>query len=227
MTAVLAIAGWLAAIALAVRFARQAHRLELVADAAHELRGAAAGMAMAADALRRERSPLRRAALLEPAIDRMGAGLADLDAARGSAADLRFGALSLHRAVHAAVAAAAPQAARDGRMLRVRWHAGPLALRGDRRRIASILGNLIDNALEHGGPTVEVRGERASDGAVCVEVADSGSPSTSPAREDASGRRGRGLAIAARAARESGGRVSLRETADGTVASLELPHPQR
>lgn len=226
MTAVLGIAGWLAAIALAVRVARQARRLELVADAAHELRGAAGGLTMAAEALRREPSPLRRAGLLEPALDRMGAGLADLDAARGAGADRRVGALSLQRAVHAAVAAAAPQAARAGTRLRVHWHAGPLAVRGDRRRIASIVGNLIDNALEHGGPTVEVRGGRAESGAVCVEVADSG-PSAGPARQGAPGARGRGLAIAARAARESGGRVSLRQSADGTVASLELPHPQR
>jgi len=76
-------------------------------------------------------------------------------------------------------------------------------------RAAQALGNLVANAEEHGGGVVAVRSRRV--GALLrLEVAD----------------RGRGMAIARRAAAEAGGSVDLRLRAGGSTAVLELPAPE-
>jgi C4-dicarboxylate-specific signal transduction histidine kinase len=73
-------------------------------------------------------------------------------------------------------------------------------------RLAQVLGNVIANAAEHGVGPVEVRNrDRALRG-----------------RRG----RGRGLAIAKRAARELGGRVSVRSEGGFTRAVIELPGPE-
>jgi signal transduction histidine kinase len=147
--------GWAFALAAAWTLRR---RMERVADAEHELRGAATAIRLLAGG-----SPALRLQL-----DRMEAALADLAEARGaeppSSADLEAG------------------------------------------RLAQVLGNVIDNAAEHGVGAVEVRNRDRSPGS---------------GRE--LGGRGRGLSIAKRAARELGGRVSV-ESEDGfTRAVIELP----
>jgi len=73
-------------------------------------------------------------------------------------------------------------------------------------RVAQALGNLIANAFEHGGGRPVLRGVRRGN-AVRIEVED----------------RGRGLAIAQRAAEDAGGRLQLTSTRAGTVAAVELP----
>jgi two-component sensor histidine kinase len=78
--AVLACAGWAVAAWLIVR-ARQ--RLALVADAEHELRGAAAAIGLAAERMAREGATAAFAWLVRLQVDRMAGGLADLAAARG------------------------------------------------------------------------------------------------------------------------------------------------
>jgi signal transduction histidine kinase len=93
----------------------------------------------------------------------------------------------------------------------------------DAGRLAQVLGNLIANATEHGVGLVDVRSSRTS-GAVRLEIRNRNRPR---GLEDlAAGRppgRGRGLAIAERAARELGGKVSV-DSGDGeTRAALELP----
>jgi signal transduction histidine kinase len=69
-------------------------------------------------------------------------------------------------------------------------------------RLAQVLGNVIANAAEHGVGAVEVRNRDRS-----------------PRR----GGGGRGLAIAKRAARELGGRVSVESEQGFTRAVIELP----
>jgi hypothetical protein len=89
---------------------------------------------------------------------------------------------------------------------------------------AVVLGNLVANAVEHGEGPVAIR----------IEVANSVEPdrlngyrppdvdNRSTAR--ALGvRRGRGLRIAARAARAAGGRLEVREEAGRFAAAVELP----
>jgi signal transduction histidine kinase len=159
---IVAIAGWGLAVALACSMRG---RMSLVADAEHELRGAAAAIGLAAE----RGQP--HVALVRLQVDRMGAALADLAAARG------------------------------GRSADPRLDAG---------RLAQVLGNLGANAVEHGvGP-------------VRIEIRNGNRPLE---LEDVAGRagRGRGLAIASRAARELGGELRV-EAHDGhTRATLELP----
>jgi two-component sensor histidine kinase len=93
----------------------------------------------------------------------------------------------------------------------------------DAGRLAQVLGNLIANATEHGVGLVDVQSDRTV-GAVRLEIRNRNRPrelnDLAAARPS---ERGRGLAIAERAARELGGRLSV-ESSDGeTRAALELP----
>ena len=83
-TALAAVGGWALASLLALRVLRLLRRLEMVAVAAHELRGGATAVTLAVGALRREAGGLRRALAFEPALERLRIGLADLDAARAA-----------------------------------------------------------------------------------------------------------------------------------------------
>ncbi len=222
MTAALAVSGWLAAALVGLAALRLRARLEGVAGAAHELRGAATAMGLAATAMRREPGGLRRVHALESEMQRLRGGLADLDAARtGRRADVERSALPLERAVRLAVAGWRPSAAQEGRRLSLRWEAGAVAVRADRRRLAQVLGNLLANAVEHGTGTVSLRGRRRGS-AVVVEVLDEGPAGAGPAAA-ASPDRGRGLGIAARAVEEAGGQLTVVRTPEGTTASVELP----
>jgi signal transduction histidine kinase len=115
-----------------------------------------------------------------------------------------------------------------GRELRLVTAKGSLVVRGDRVRIAQATGNLLANALEHGGGDVEVAAHRAGDG-VRIEVADSG-PGL-PARVDelargpraGRGARGRGLTIAADVAVRHGGRLATGRSESGACVAIELP----
>ncbi len=79
MSWALAIAGWaLAACLVAVLRSR----LALVADAEHELRGAAAAIGLAAERMKRAGATRAFASLLDVQLDRAIAGLADLERAR-------------------------------------------------------------------------------------------------------------------------------------------------
>jgi signal transduction histidine kinase len=88
----------------------------------------------------------------------------------------------------------------------VDWRAGNAAVDADPARISQALGNLLSNALEHGGGHAQVRGLRRGN-RVRIEVAD----------------RGRGLSIATRAVEEAGGRLALSSGPEGTVAAVDLP----
>jgi two-component sensor histidine kinase len=188
---VTACAGWAVAIALALGMRR---RLSLVADAEHELRGAAAAIGLAADRVARTGATIGFSSLVRLQLDRMAAGLEDLAAAR------------------------APR--RSG---------GAIALgdaEADAGRLAQVLGNLIANATEHGVGSVDVKASRPG-GAVRIEIRNRNRPKE---LEDASASRpagrGRGLAIAERAARELGGRLSVESREGETRAELELPAPE-
>jgi signal transduction histidine kinase len=112
--------------------------------------------------------------------------------------------------------------------------AGEVVVRGDRLRLAQATGNLIANAIEHGGGTVEVRG-RPHGAGVRLEITDEGpglpAPVAELARRPRAGRgdRGRGLAIAAAIAADHGGRLAAAPTERGARLVLDLPAagPQR
>jgi signal transduction histidine kinase len=180
----LALAGWGMALALVVVLRR---RRALIADAEHELRGAAAAIGLAAERTERSGSSAAFASLVRLQLDRIAAGLADLAAARG--------------------AGRAPPAAPE-------LEAG---------RLAQVLGNLIANAAEHGAGPVDVSTTREA-GVARLEIRNRDRPRALDdlAAARAAGR-GRGLAIAERAARDLGGRLSVESTNGETRVTLELP----
>jgi signal transduction histidine kinase len=134
-------------------------KLELVARADHELRGPVSALRLAVAAFGRSSEQRRRAEALDVHLDRLELGLADLAAARqGRRARPRPTAVSLDRVTRAAVDAWEPAAREAGGELRVGWHAGPRVAHADRARLSQALGNVLANAVEHGGGRVDVSG---------------------------------------------------------------------
>ena len=225
MSLVLCAAGWGVATVLAWALLRARRRLELVARAAHELRGPATAIGLAAGALRREPGGSRRAHAFELQLERMRLGLADLELARsGRRAESRPALIPLERLLARTAAGWRPVAGAAGRRLRLRSQLGPAAaVRADRNRLAQAIGNLLSNAVEHGGGTVELCGRRSGD-RVILEVRDEGPDGGS---QPSGPGRGRGLEIAAAALGDAGGTVALQRSEEGTVAALELPAAER
>ena len=137
-------------------------QLELVAEALHELRGSATTISLAVASLRREPGGIRRVLAFETELERLGAGLADLEAARsGRRAPRSDSVLPVERLLRASAACWRPAARADGRPLRLRWEGPPALVRADRRRLSQAISNLVANAVEHGSGPIEVRGRRA------------------------------------------------------------------
>ena len=191
LLALAACGGWALAVALTLGRRR---RLSLVADAEHELRGAAVAIGLAVERVSRNGTTIELSSLFRLQLDRMAAGLEDLAAAR------------------------APR--RAGRA------ASPGTPDMDAGRLAQVLGNLIANATEHGVGSVDVSTSRPG-GAVRIEIRNRNRPrELSEVSAARAGSRGRGLAIAERAARELGGRLSVESREGETRAELELPAPE-
>ncbi len=136
------------------------------------------------------------------------------------------------------------QATLRGGGLEVRWCGEEAAVAGDRLELAAALDNLIANALEHGGPRIELTADLL-DGRICLAVVDSGSGAGRRAREREAAARGRaarrrrafgpmgrfsgrarhghGLRLVSRAAARHGGSFALHLGEQGTSAVLELP----
>lgn len=136
------------------------------------------------------------------------------------------------------------QAALRGGGLTVRWRGDEAAVVGDRLELAAALDNLVANALEHGGPLIELTADLL-DGRICLAVVDSGSGAGRRAREREAAARGRaarrrrafgplgrlggrarhghGLRLVRRTAARHGGTFALHLGERGTSAVLELP----
>jgi signal transduction histidine kinase len=175
---------------------------ELVARAEHELRGAATALALACEALRRDPAASGHASVIDAQLDRLRAGLTDLDAAR------RGGRAPAEPAgrVEPVELAALTRAASKPWGTSFEWEGGPAPANLDRRRFAKVLGNVLANAAEHGSGDIRVTG-RAHNGGVRLQVRN----------------RGRGLLIASEAAEELGGSLSFEIVDDTAVATLDLP----
>ena len=184
-------------LGLARRVLADYERLRLIAEAEHELRG-----------------PLQAIILAAPEhcqadVERMRLALADLSAARaGRRADPGTEPIRLDRLVWRAATASDLAARRAGGAVHLDWSAGPVTVTANRGRLAQAFGNLLANAVEHGGGRVRVIGRRTKRG-IHVEVVDSG--------------RGHGLAIAAKAVRDSGGRLTAMQAGSGTAVAIDLP----
>jgi signal transduction histidine kinase len=226
--------GWLAAsgagLAAGAVWRALAGRMESVARACHELRGplTAARLGLQLGASTGELSPARlRAIDLE--LGRAALALEDLDSARTR----RIQAwrppepIDLEQLVSDSGEAWGAAAAARGVELRASWAGCPSRVWGDRLRLAQAMGNLIANAIEHGGGVVDVRG-CAHRGRARIEVTDTGplpAPVDELARRPHRGRgpRGRGLAIATAIAESHGGRLAAAPSRRGARLVLELP----
>ena len=195
----LELGGWLAASAglVGAAGARRAlaGRMEIVARACHELRAplTAARLGLDYGAGKGELTPARlRAIDLE--LGRAALVLDDLDAVRSRRVWSRPPeAIDLRQLVSDSVEAWRPTAAAHGVELRASWSGDARTVWGDRLRLAQVTGNLIANAIEHGGGVVEVHGHGDRMRA-CVEVSDTGPGLPAPVAELARGagrRRGR------------------------------------
>ena len=221
MSPAVAVSGWLAAAALAAWAIALRRRLGLVALAEHELRGPVAALALAGEALRRRAGTRTPGLLVEGQVERLRIALADLAAARaGARAAGSPVALRVEDAGRTVAAGFAALAREGGRRLRGDWRAAAAAVRIDRGRFAQALGNVLANAVEHGGGDIAVATARGN-GSVRVEVRDEGGAPRRDSRRRPG--RGNGLAIARHAVEEAGGSLTVAAGEHGTTVTIELP----
>jgi len=232
---VVALGGWVTAsfagtVALAI-WRLLSGRMEAVARACHELRGplSAARLGLELGARRGELSAARlRAVDLELA--RAALALDDLARVRDRSLHARgIGQeVDVCELLGDSVEAWEASAAGAGVELAARWSGPPARVLGDRVRLAQATGNLIANAIEHGGRVVDVRG-RVDGATVRIEVSDRGPGLPAPLGEltrcarRRRGARGRGLTIAAAIAAGHGGHLGAAPAEHGARLVLELP----
>jgi signal transduction histidine kinase len=240
--AAVTLAGWVlaltaAALALRARLVLGSH-LEAVARACHELRGplTAARLGLQLGLRAGGLSPARLRAI-ELELARAGLALRDLADARsrGDRAMIlgptATEQVDVRELVADSIEAWRALAAAQSAELRMTWSGRAAAVRGDRIRLAQATGNLIANAIEHGGGAVEVCG-RVERSIVRIEVVDDGPGLSAPLSELARrarhrrGRdraRGHGLAVAVAVAAAHGGRLAGGPSERGARLVLELP----
>jgi signal transduction histidine kinase len=231
----LAFALWCAVTAPAVLLAMAGWRArsdtdEGIAQACHELRGpiTAARLGLQLGARTGELSPEQlRAIDLE--LGRAGLALEDLTVARGRSR--RPGgaeAVDVEDLLRDSVEALRPAAQASQASVRLLARGQRAEVWGDRLRLAQVTGNLIANAIEHGGGAIDVT-QVTEPERVRVEVTDDGPGLRAPVAELArrarrrDSRRGHGLAIASAIAAEHHGRLSAAPSERGARLVLELP----
>jgi signal transduction histidine kinase len=225
-------AGWAGAAVLAVCAAvglwhhrRDAAR---VARCAHELRGSLGALRLGLDlALARGGLTPDRLRALDLQLARATAALHELDGPAGAGALVPVPVAPL---LADAVASLEPLAAGRGADLRLIDVSDAVVL-GDRGRLGQAVGNLIINAVEHGGRKIWVSG-RVGEGEVRLEVRDDGPGLSRPRgrvylrrlfRAPVTGPHGHGLSIAAGVAAAHGGRLLSVPSGVGLRIVLELP----
>ena len=207
-------------------------RMEAVARACHELRGplAAARLGLELGVRVGELSPAQLRAL-ELELGRASLALDDLAVAAQRDREQRVcQEVDVSALLADSVEAWRVPAAARGAALGLQWSGDSARVWGERLRLAQATGNLIANAIEHGGGEINVRGGRdAGRSIVRIEVLDAGPGLPAPVADLARrprggrGRRGRGLAIAATVARDHGGRLAAAPSERGARLVLELP----
>ncbi len=215
-------AGWPLSAALGLALAglsfRAGRRRDALNEALHELRRPLQAMALA--------SPTGTVQLALSALAQVDAEL------NGRHRERSLGPVPCRALVEGAIGRWRSRAALAGGRIELRWRAGVPVLRGNRAELSQALDNLLVNAIEHGGPLIEVdaitKGEKLR-----IAVADNGHASRPPSRADSpvevvarlSGRRrrGHGLSVVRRVAAAHGGRFALQRSERGSMAVLELP----
>ena len=203
---------------------------ELVARAAHELRGPLAAAHLGLQTLGRQAGvPRWRCAAIDVQLQRAALAVADLAAApRGASAGDVSGLVDVGRLLEEQLRAWRPMARAYDCDLRLAPVMPGSVVRGDRLRLGQAIGNVLANAVEHGRGRIELS-VREHGGRVRIEIADDGPGLPAPVVELAAspragrGRRGRGLAIASDIARRHGGRLAAAPSERGARLALELP----
>jgi signal transduction histidine kinase len=256
MSQALVVAGWLVAIAgvaaaIAAR-CRTANLGEAVARACHELRGPLTAARLGLElSFRGGQLADARLRAIELELGRATLALEDLSEACDAAAKRRrpvevIGGQQVDIAQLLAdlVQAWEGQARVRGVEMALAGSGATPVVQGERLRLAQAVGNLIANAVEHGGGVVSVSWHAAA-ATVRIEVADRGDGLPAPvaelarrrplrwpsprreraarARPQAGSRRGHGLAIASAIAARHGGRLAAAPSDRGARLVLELP----
>jgi signal transduction histidine kinase len=194
---------------------------ERAARIAHEVRGplSAAQLALHGAARRGEVAP-RLVAALELELRRAALALEDPCTAATSAD------VDLHELLDCQVRTWSEVAAAHGARLILQPGPATAIVHADALRVAQATGNVLANAIEHGGGTIEVRTRRTVGDRIRIEVTDGGpglpASVAELARRPRAGR-GRGLAITAGVLAHCGGRVASLPSATGGGIAIELP----
>ncbi len=232
------------AAAAAERRSRAARSLG-VRRACHELRGPITAVRLGVQlGARTGELSVDRLRALDLELGRAGLALEDLADPGSMLGPRRREPVDLRAVAEESVLAWSASAELHARELALRWRTDAVSVRGDRIRLAQILGNLLANAIEHGEGPITVTG-RSGARRLLVEVRDEGPGLPAHVRTalaaprarrplSRAGRRGdprhgHGLAIAAQIAALHGG--SLTAAAGGAAGAagpgarlvLELP----
>lgn len=233
MTAVGALLGWITAgiaigVLLVVRRAL-AERMAAVARACHELRGPLAAARLGLSPPGGGELPRGRLRAIDAELGRAALALDDLAEIRRGGPRLRhLERLDARRLVADSVEAWRASAEAAGAVIGGPPPSPGVRVHADRRRLAQAVGNLLANAIEHGGARVEVRVAQRGD-LIRIEVSDDGRGLPAPVAElsrhgrRARGAHGHGLAIASSIAEAHGGRLAAAPAHVGARLVLELP----
>lgn len=231
------LAGWVLAAgaiaAAAVARHRRASLAEAVARTCHELRGpltaARLGIVLA---LRSGQPADPRLRALELDLGRATLAvedLSDVSAPRRPQAAVAGEEVDVAELLAESVEAWRGLATVHGGQLQLIPSRGRPIVLGQRLRLAQAIGNLVANAVEHGGGTVRL-GWRVDAGLVRVEVVDEGHGLPASVtelvrrrRRNAGSRRGHGLIVASAIAAAHGGTLTSAPSERGARLVLELP----
>jgi signal transduction histidine kinase len=232
------LAGWVLAIGAITAAAVACHRMaglsDNVARTCHELRGplTAARLGLGLAFRSGQLGDLRLRAL-ELELGRAALAVEDLSRVSTVAPTYpRLGRdeIDIAELLAESVEAWGAVASAHGAHLRLLASAGRPVVIGERLRLAQAIGNLVANAIEHGGGLIQISC-RVDAGVVRIEVIDQGpglpAPLTElvrgPRRRGAGSRRGHGLAVASAVVDAHGGRLAVVPSDRGAILVITLP----
>lgn len=216
-----------------------AHQV-FISDAAHQLRNPAAAVLSLAETLDDADDPKIRKQRTDELIEaarasaRLANQLLSLERLRHNDGQERRERFDLHALTEEVCATLGSAVLKRGLDFELKATARELPIFADRTLVAEAIGNLIDNALHHGGPalrSITVETNVQADMAL-VTVADDGKPLRPEDAEivlrrfgqlETSNGSGLGLSIVSSVAENHGGRLQINDVPQGASLSLWLP----